>query len=202
MAHEGLWQQLMELARQETADRAMCQYLDDPERFVITMLNTEYSVNLAAREIFPVGAGSGSAPAEFLEQPFILAYLINAKDLPLAQKHVKGETLPGGQFFFRGVHCLPTKEVEEAFGECPEKLCEAGEQLGGRRCQFGDASIELNILPRLPVTIIVWAGDDEFDARASILFDQTAGEHLALDALLAAVNLAVRGIIQTCKQEE
>ncbi|MHC4395119.1 MAG: DUF3786 domain-containing protein [Planctomycetota bacterium] len=201
MAHKELWEQLVGLDGLKTAERAKCQYLEDPQRYVVTMLNSEYLVNVADRKIFSVGPGSSPKPAEFLEQLCILAYLINAKDLPVANELVKAETLPGGQFFFRGHHSLPIKKLEKTFGEHPELLYQSSEQFGAKRCGYGDAAIELYILPRVPVTIIVWRGDDEFSARASILFDRTAAAHLLLDALLAAVNLAVKALTGTCGQD-
>jgi hypothetical protein len=42
---------------------------------------------------------------------------------------------------------------------------------------------------------VIWQKDEEFDARASILFDQTAASHLPLDALLVAVNLTVDALV-------
>jgi len=200
MAHEGLWQQLIGLDRQKTAENAKCQYHSDPERYLVTMLNTEYVVNLSNRQIFSVQAGSPPVPAEFLEQLCLLAYLINAQDLPVAHKLVRPETLPGGQFFFRGPHSLPTEKLEETFGDCPEVLHQIAEQFDAKRCEFGDGSIGLYVLPRIPITTVVWRGCDEFPARASILFDQTAAAHLPLDALLAAVNLAVDAVIKASEQ--
>ena len=47
----------------------------------------------------------------------------------------------------------------------------------------------------MPLTIVIWKRDEEFDARASILFDQTAAAQLPLDALLAAVNLTVDALV-------
>ncbi len=38
MAHEGLWEQLDKLDRWRTAQRAKCQYLINPERYVVTLL--------------------------------------------------------------------------------------------------------------------------------------------------------------------
>jgi len=196
MAHEGLWKQLVELDRQKTAERAKCQYLTTPERYVITMLNTEYTLNLSNKEIFSVQPGSPPRPADFLEQLCLLAYLINAQDLPLARKLVKAEALPGGQFFFRGLHSLPTKKLEKALGENPEALHRIAKQFDATPCEYGDVSIELYILPRIPLTTVIWHRCEEFDARASILFDQTAAKQLPLDALLAAVNLAVEALIK------
>lgn len=196
MAHEGLWEQLDGLDGDETARRADCQYLGDPERFVLTLLSTEYVVNPSDRSILTAAGDSPEQDANFLEQLCLLAYLINARDLPIADKLVSENALPGGQFFFRGVHGLPTQKLEEAFGDCPEALFDASARLNAKRCEFGDASIRLNMLPRVPVTMVVWRRCEEFEARASILFDKSTGEQLPLDALLAAVNLTVKSLAE------
>ena len=60
--------------------------------------------------------------------------------------------------------------------------------------------MELLVLPRIPLTFVIWAADEEFPARASILFDETTGSHLLLDALLAAVNLAVDALVKTAEE--
>jgi len=202
MAHEGLWQQLVGLDRQETAKKAKCQYLSESERYVIALLNTEYVVSLSDEHIFSVEAGSPPGPAGFIEQLCVLAYLINAQDLPLANKLVKPEALPSGQFFFRGLHSLPTEKLEKAFGEYPEHVYRVTKQFDAKQREFGDASIQLYVLPRIPLTMVVWRECEEFPARASILFDQTAGAHMPLDALHAVVNLAVDAVIRASGQSK
>ncbi len=196
MAHEALWQQLDNLDHKTTAQRAKCEYLAAPPRYVIKLLNTEYVVDLSDKQIFSAQSSPQPIPAGFIEQLCVLAYLINAKEVPLANKFVKAENLPSGQFFFRGLHSLPTKKLEEAFGKSPDLLYEVSERFGAKRCEFGDASIEFYGLPRIPLQIIIWGSDEEFDARASILFDQTAGTHIPLDALGALANLAVEALIK------
>ena len=192
MAHEGLWVQLLELDAEQTARRANCRYVADRGQYVVVLLESEYVVELSERRIFRRETCSS---AGFIEQLCILAYLINARDMPFADKLVRPEALPGGQFFFRGPHTLPTAELAEAFGRHPEDLYRAAESFGARRREFGDASVELTVLPRIRLTIVVWGSDGEFDARASILLDETAAEQLALDALLAVLNLAVEAIV-------
>jgi hypothetical protein len=115
----------------------------------------------------------------------------HSKDLLPTNRLLKAQSLPGGEFFFRGHHSLPTDKLEDVFGKNPENLYPASMPLGAKKCDFGDASVELLVLPRVPLTFVIWAGDDEFDARASILFDSTASEQIPLDALHAAVHLAV-----------
>ena len=64
MPNEGLWKQLIPLDSQQTAKRANCQYLADPDRYVVTMLNTEYVINLSNREISSAGPSREPTPSE------------------------------------------------------------------------------------------------------------------------------------------
>ncbi len=196
MSNEGLWEQLEKLDCVETAQRAKCEYLSDKERYIIQLLNVEYIVDLSCRNIFSCRKESPIKPAAFLEELCLLAYLINAKEIPLANKLVRAEALPGGQFFFRGIHKLPNEKLEKAFGARPQALLDVSDQFEAQKCEFGDASVLLYILPRLPLTIVIWRGCEEFEARASILFDQTAASQMPLDALLASVNLVVDALIK------
>jgi hypothetical protein len=187
MANEGLWRQLLELDGQKTAQRAKCRYLPNPQRYVITFLNREYVVSLPEKKVLSAG---------FAEELCILTYLINSQDLPVADKLSTAQALPEGQFFFRGPHKLSTEKLGEVFGQCPERLYEVTDEFGAKRREFGDASIELYVLPRVPLTIVIWQGDEEFGSRASILFDETAAAQLPLDALWAAVDLAIKALVK------
>ena len=193
MANEGLWQQLIELDGRQTAQRANCRYLPSPPRYVIDLLNREYVVNLAEKRVL---SAKESSPATFLEELCLLAYLINAQDVPVSGKLSPAEALPGGEFFFRGLHKLPAEELERVFGQHPKGLYRVMDEFNAERCEFGDASIRLHVLPRVPLTVVVWRGDEEFAARASILFDQTAAAHLPLDALWTAANLTVKALLK------
>lgn len=199
MAHEGLWRQLVDLDPAETAQRAGCEYLSGPERYVVTMLNVQYEVDPGNAGIFVVGDASPPKIAGFIEQLCILAYLLGAKDIPLANKLVKAESLPGGQFFFRGPHLLPTEKLKKAFGDNPEALIQASQQFDAEKCEFGDASVKFNALPRIPLTFVIWRGDEEFAARASVLFDKTAADHMPLDALWATVKLTTKTLVEAAE---
>jgi hypothetical protein len=47
----------------------------------------------------------------------------------------------------------------------------------------GDAGYEFRVLPSVWLAVIYWAGDDEFPARAYVLFDAAAGNYLSTDGL-------------------
>ena len=190
--HKELWQQLVKLDAGKTAAKAQCQYSKESNTYTIPFLNTVYTVDTSAKEIY----STSNNGTEFVEQLCILAYLINAADIPENGKLVKPDSLAGGEFFFKRVHSLDTGKLENVFGECPELLHSIAEQFDAGRCEFGDASIKLYALPRLPLIIVVWQSDDEFPPRASILFDKTADKQLPLDALLAVTNHTIKTLIQ------
>jgi hypothetical protein len=193
MTHEGLWLQLSKLESGVTAGRAKCEYLEQSGQFRITFLNQNYLVDPVEKKIVYTG---GESETGFLEQLCILAYLINVRDLPLADKYVGPELLKGGQFFFRGPHSLPTGKLEEVFGREPHGLLKLIDIFNAEPYNFGDASIRLLMFPRIPLTIVIWRECDEFPARAQFLFDQTAAEHLPLDALWTAVKLTVNALVK------
>jgi hypothetical protein len=196
MANEGLWLQLSRLEPKLTAGRANCRYDEHQHQYAVTFINKNYIVNPDDKKIINTEDTSGVREASFLEQLCILAYLINAKNLPLTGKDVGAELLSGGQFFFRGPHALPTGQLEAAFGQNPEKLLRLADKFNAQACDFGDASIRFFILPRISLTIVIWRQCEEFPARATFLFDQSATEHLPLDALWTAVKLASKALIQ------
>jgi hypothetical protein len=194
--HEELWKKLEALDPVQTAIRAGCEYLPETSAFNITLLNCPFEIYPQEKKIVSLG----DMPAGFLEQLCLLAYLIDAKDLPTAGKLVKAESLPGGQFFFRGPHELPLKKLQDAFGAKAELMLKAAEAVNAEICDFGDASVKVQVLPRVPIVFVIWAGDDEFPARASILFDQTAADQLPLDALMVAVNLSTKALLNTANK--
>jgi hypothetical protein len=193
--HEQFWEQLAGLGRAETARRAGCGYLPESDAWSISLLNREYRVDPINRTIQAVGPDSGARPAGYLEQLCILAYLVNARDLPLAGRLISVEKLDPGGFFFRGSHKLQVEKLTAVFGPDPQLLHQAGRQFDAESRPFGDAAIELCVLPRIPLTLIVWAADEEFPARTSILFDQTATAQLPLDALFAAATLTINVLL-------
>jgi hypothetical protein len=188
----GLWSQFIELDGREAARRGVCEWDEDSGCIGIGFLNKHYTVDTVEQTIIRED-GSG---ASFGDELCILAYLINSKDIPLSNKLTPGQKLVGGQFFFRGHHSLPTEKLTKAFGDDPKLLLKAAETLNASVCDFADASLRVQILPRLPLTVMIWGGDEEFEARSSILFDETAASQMPLDALLMAVELTVKVLIK------
>ena len=193
--HEQFWERLAGFHREETANRAKCKYLAAADSFAISLLNTEYVVDPVRRTIRVAAESREDREAGYSQQLCLLAYLVNARDSPPADRLVSVERLDTGGFFFRGSHRLPVEKLANAFGPDPQLLHKVGRRLDAVPRAFGDASIELSVLPRIPVTLVIWAANDEFPARASMLFDQNATVQLPLDVLFAGAALTINVVL-------
>jgi hypothetical protein len=194
--HEQYWQQLAGLDRGQTAKRAKCKYLAECDSFAVLLLNREYLIDPTRKM---VRISTDASPAGYLEQLCILSYLVNAKDVPLAGKLISVEKLDPGGFFFRGSHRLPVEKLANEFGPHPQSLHKVEQALNAKQLAFGDASIELLVLPRIPLTLIIWGADEEFPARISILLDQSATLQLPLDVLFAAAMLTINTVLSEAR---
>ncbi len=63
------------------------------------------------------------------------------------------------------------KKIEELFSGRTEALRKACEELGGVPMPQGDVGYRLSVYPGLSIAILFWDGDEEFPAKANILFD-------------------------------
>lgn len=52
---------------------------------------------------------------------------------------------------------------------------------GRQKAAYGDLSYIIPVLPRVPLLVILWYGDDEFPPNANILFNRHANAYLSTE---------------------
>jgi hypothetical protein len=117
----------------------------------------------------------------------LLWYMTSAKDIPLTGRLTRPIDVKGGQRFFTGTHVLPLDRIQEKFRKDKAGFILLGLKFGADIANFGDASIKLSPLPRVPVTIIHWLEDEEFSARTSLFFDSTVDYQISLSDIVWSV---------------
>ena len=113
----------------------------------------------------------------------LLIYYLGTTDgaLPTGQT-ISFAELPDGGFYVQAFRGYTAGALERAFGEDGLALQRAVETLGGVAIEGpADLSWRIPALPRVPVTLTWWSGDEEFGPRVELLFDETASRHLPTD---------------------
>jgi hypothetical protein len=141
----------------------------------------DYEVDPAGADIRP--ASEGTRPVDIEFGLVILFYLLGSQDVPLANEWVSEKDLPGGVTFFRGPHSIPANLITDQVKNDIQGLEKTCERLGGEKLDMADASYRIRVVPRVPVAVLYWAGDDEFDPQCKVLFDRTVSQHLPLDVI-------------------
>jgi hypothetical protein len=101
---------------------------------------------------------------------------------------VSFEQMPGARPFAAAFRERAVVPLAARFGGDPQELLRRGRPLGCRPLSMGDSSASFQAFPRLRLAVVIWRGDGEVPAGASLLFDRGGA------ATLPAEDLAEVGI--------
>ena len=191
------WEKLGAMDPRDVTARSLAEYDAPSAEYRLRILTDEVRISPEKRAVAWPPDARASKPPGFNYWLVSVVYLLSAKALPPKGAWVSATSLPYGEFFFRGPHALPTQPVADAFGDRPEAFARAAEALGGKPWPQARGSFVLPALPRVPMLAQLWERDEEFPARASFLFDSTAGEHLMVDAILALSAIVAKRLVES-----
>ncbi len=113
------------------------------------------------------------------EQVLLLHYLMAETVAPPTGDWISYREIPGAAFYFSAFVKRAVDPLKKVFGRNTEALLKTAPLLQGTPIDAGDAGFEFRVLPRVPLQLILWEGDDEFPPEANILFDESIGEILS-----------------------
>jgi len=152
--------------------------IDSQKAIVVEYLNQSYLVSLPD---IRVSLMNSEQPVPIRDKVLILHYLTLAKGTPATNKLITFKELPGGASYFPAFYQRSIKPLLDYFGKEPRLLVSAAEKLGGHRADYGDASVTINAFSRVPVTIVLWQGDEEFAPQCSLIFDASVSDYLSTE---------------------
>jgi hypothetical protein len=140
---------------------------------------------------------AGGAPAHVAVSILLLHHLLRADGIPPAGEWLAFRELPDGMFYAASFVQRAEAPLAQAFGAGGgiEAFRGAATAAGGLSLGLADAAFTFQALPRLALAVLVWAGDDEFPARASVVFDAAAGHYLPAEDLAGLGGLLARRLI-------
>jgi Domain of unknown function (DUF3786) len=163
------------------------------QAFRIPFLNRHYRVSYPQFDFTDMDAPGRDVPLQ--EQILILHYLL-AKDPGLpSDDWVAYREIPGATFYFAAFAKRALEPLKKAFGQNPGGFKSAAVRLQGEALEFGDAACEFRVFPKVPVRLILHAGDEEFPPEANILFDRSIGRQLSPEDIAWLAGMIVYRLI-------
>ena len=128
-------------------------------------------------------------------------YLLRASGNPVGgEKKIPYEDVPGCRSYLSVFERRTVRPLITAFGLNRDAFREAGHALGATEESYGDASFTIKAFPMVPITFILWEGDEEFPPSVKILFDPAIDSYLPLEDITVISKLAVVRIIRAARK--
>jgi hypothetical protein len=179
------WEILAAMKPEEVCRAAAVSYDAISKSYRVRSFGMDFAVSVREKGITSASTGSGVLLQKlgYFFKLSLLWYLASSRDLVCTGRLVKLQNIRGGEIFTKGSHVLPLEPLAGKYGRDKEGFIDKGKKLGGEPVNIGDAALRLFPLPRVPVVLSLWLEDDEFPARADLLFDSTCGLQIPTDII-------------------
>ncbi|MFC1864958.1 DUF3786 domain-containing protein [Chloroflexota bacterium] len=190
---EQAWVILSSLSSEDVCRQAKVGFDELAGHYILSLFNEKIYISPEERRVWGDSELADLVLNELSHYSILAAlwYLIQAKDIPFSGNLVSPREVNGGLIFALGSHVLPLNGLVEKYGSDVESLVKRGVALGGEQLNYGDASVRLFPFPRVPLVLLIWKRDEEFHARADILFDSTCSEHLPTDIIWSTAMMSI-----------
>ena len=187
------WQEAWQLAAELTVEELQRADLEvrcassgavwrpEEEAVEIPFMGRAYRIGLPAFEVvLPESDEEVPLTAKIL----ILHYLNNAGGARPSGEWITFAQVPGGEMYLPNFQARSVDRLVRTFDGREAMLVEASRSLGGVAADYGDASVQLQALPRVPLAVTLWRGDDEFPPSGNLLFDATVTDYLSTEDMV------------------
>jgi hypothetical protein len=162
---------------QEQCRKSGAQYVE-PNEIVINYLNQPYHITLPDAEI---SLEDSKMEVPLKDKILILHYFTEAKGTPATGKLITYKQLPGGVSYFPAFSQRAIAPLVNHFGKDPELLIKSAAKLGDCGADYGDVSVNVNAFDHVPITLVLWRGDEELAPNGNILFDANISDYLSTE---------------------
>jgi len=152
--------------------------IDSQPVIILEYLNQSYQVTLPQVDITLVDS---QEEVPIRDKVLILHYLTLARGTPLANKMITFKELPEGANYFPTFSKRTIEPLLDHFGQEPHRLVDAAAKLGGYKADYGDVAVTINAFRYVPITLVLWGGDEEFAPAGSIIFDASISDYLSAE---------------------
>jgi hypothetical protein len=130
----------------------------------------------------------------------VLHYLNGASTKDLTGDLISYKDIPSARFYLDAFNRRVKHPLVQAFGEHPDRLPPIAEELfGASTSSLGDVSVQIQAFPKVPITLVIWKGDEEFPCDGTIIFDSSIGDILSAEDITELASHIVYPLIAKAK---
>ncbi len=130
----------------------------------------------------------------------LLHYLLHASGRDVGTELIGYDDIPGCRSYLPVFERRVVRPLLLAFGYARDAFVEAGTALGGNAAEYGSASFTVRALPRVPMTFILWEGDQDFPSSMKVLFDRSISDYLPLEDITVIAKMASTRMLAKAKR--
>jgi hypothetical protein len=183
--------ELQQVHPQKLGNRTRCEYFQEEgsEGLLVPYFGLLRRVSWPQVSVTPA---DGRGEVILTEQILILHYLARATGASLTGRTIDFRQVPdGGSFYWSAFVSRAKTPLLKTFGNDLELYLEVAVSLGGEPLPLGDAAARFWAFPLVPVTHVLWGGDEEFPPEGNILFDETIPQYLSTEDIAALSGASV-----------
>ena len=137
------------------------------------------------------------------EKVLVLHYLIYARPVHLTGRPVSFKEVPnGGAIYYDTFKKRAIDPFVKTFSNDPSGFYEAAGPIGGVPDVLGDVSVVVPVFPLVPVTYVIWLGDEEIESSGTILFDSSVDGFLPVEDIVVAAGAGTYKMIKAQKDKK
>jgi len=172
--------------------------LAGPQKIItLSYLNQSCQIFLPENRVSLSGSDEELPPREKL---LVLHYFVHARGTPLSHKTVSFKELAEGKNYFRTFHKRTIQPLVTTFAREPQYLLDTAKLLGGRKADYGDVAVTIDAFDRVPITFILWQGDEEFPPEGNVMFDSTIADYLPGEDIIVLSEILAWKLVKGLKK--
>ena len=164
--------------------------------FRLMLVDSQLSVTYPEFQV--LDAHKNELPA--FHHAMVMYYFDSPEAVPASGKWISFADLPDGRVYDSAFQSNTGNLMVKTFGldiELLRKACEAlkGVALSG----YGDAAYVIQALPRIPVLVNYWQGDEDFPSTCKLLFDESVSHYLPTEACAILGGMVARKLVKSAR---
>lgn len=201
VAYDYEWKRLQQRDFNKVAKIRNVKYNEEKNEFTIKVFNRDYILNCNDETIrrsddnYTPSAETGVMIVNYLS--------FTETDIHRSNKWVSLKEIPnGGMMFYPAFYKSSIVNLIKTFGEDSKSFKQCAQKLGGKEIKMGDIAFEFEVFPKVFSRVVIWEGDDEIEASATVLFDSSVQFIMHVESIIGLGGYIVNKIINGLNKDE